>query len=407
MRVGRRQLLSGASAILVLAISAGAAIQLERPVPAPVFHRELARSYTDPGNPASLPWPTEGQAALYLTRFGWLGSTASEVSVPIASVTKIMTALVILRTHPLTVGMSGPTIGVSATAYSVYQSEVAAGDSVVRVETGETLSEFQLLEGLLLPSGDNLAVILADWQSGSEPAFVQLMNQLASALHLTQTHFTDSSGLDTGSVSSARDLVLLATVAMKNPVFAAVVAMPSVTLPVAGTVHNYNPILGQYGVIGIKTGWTSAAMGCLVFAANLTVAGQSVQLIGAVLGQPGGPQSGLVAAGRVATTLLAAGAGELQQLRLPAGDTLVGRVTSGWAGRINLQVTRSISLVGAAGADLGLRLQLRRRRAPWIRGAEVGSLTVTTPGGFRLQEPVVMARKLAAPSWWWRLTRPF
>jgi D-alanyl-D-alanine carboxypeptidase (penicillin-binding protein 5/6) len=316
-----------------------------------------------------------------------------------------MTALVILRAHPLKVGMPGPTITVSAADVSEYQSELAAGDSVVRVATGETLSELQVLEGLLLPSGDNLSVLLADWQSGSEAAFVQQMDRLAASLHLSQTHFSDSSGLDQGSVSSARDLVTLATVAMKIPVFASIVALPTVTLPVAGVVHNYNPLLGQDGVIGIKTGWTAAAMGCLVFAAEVSVAGTPRQLIGAVLGQPGGPESGLVAAGRVAAALLSSGQGELHEFRLPVLGSRVGRVASSWAEPVAVRASQAISLIGAAGARLALRLRFDRLRSPLHAGEQAGSLTVTTPGGFSYREPVEMTRKLAAPSWWWRLTR--
>jgi D-alanyl-D-alanine carboxypeptidase (penicillin-binding protein 5/6) len=350
-------------------------------------------------------WPDQGEAALYLSGFGWLGSTAHEESVPIASVTKIMTALVILRAHPLQMGESGPVITVTAADLALYRSELAQGDSVVRVDSGETLTELQALEGLLLPSGDNLAVLLADWQAGSESAFVEEMDQLAGSLHLEQTHFTDSSGLDPGSVSSARDLVILATVAMQNPVFASIVAMPTVSLPIAGTVRNYNPILGQEGVIGIKTGWTEAALGCLVFAAKETIGGHQVQLVGAVLGQPGGPVTGLAAAGRAASLLLTASDAELHQTTLPGSGSVVGAVTSEWAEPLAVRVTHSVSLIGVAGARVHLHLQWQRLRAPLRRGEEVASLTVTTPGGFHFHENEVVNRKLAAPDWWWRLTR--
>lgn len=395
----------GGTAVLVLALGAGGAVQLHRSIPAPTAHSLLAASFSVPGTAASLPWPDEGQAALYLSGFGWLGSTESEGSVPIASVTKMMTALVVLRDHPLSPGMAGPTITISAADFALYQSGLAAGDSVVRVEAGEAISELQLLEGLLLPSGDNLAEVLADWESGSEPAFVEQMNRLAASLHLEHTHFADSSGLNSGSVSCARDLVGLATVAMKNPVFAAIVAMPAVSLPVAGTVRNYNPILGQDGIVGIKTGWTAQALGCLVFAADEKVGGRPVQLIGAVLGQPGGPESALVAAGRTAAALLTAANDELRQVQVPSAGTVVGRITSGWMRRVTVRVNHTIRLIGEPGARLELHLHFRRLMAPLRSGAEVGTLTITTPGRFELHKPVVVTRKLVSPSWWWRLTR--
>ncbi|MGC1909842.1 MAG: D-alanyl-D-alanine carboxypeptidase [Candidatus Dormiibacterota bacterium] len=400
-----RRVVLGVASLLVLALAIGAAVQLGRPVPRLAAQSHLARSYVVSGPPVTLPWPEQGEAALYLSGFGWIGSSSREESMPIASVTKIMTALVILRAHPLHLGGSGPAITVTAADFALYQTELAQGDSVVRVESGETITEFQALEGLLLPSGDNLAVLLADWQAGSESAFVEKMDQLAVSLHLEQTHFADSSGLDPGSVSSARDLVTLATVAMHNPVFASIVAMPTVSLPVAGTVRNFNPILGQDGVIGIKTGWTEGALGCLVFAAKQSIGGHQVQLIGAVLGQPGGPVSGLAAAGREASLLLTASEAELHQTTLPGGASLVGRVTSKWAVPVAARVTNSVSLTGVAGARVHLDLQWHLLRAPLWRGERVGSLTVTTPGGYRFQEAVVMTRRVAAPDWWWRLTR--
>jgi len=392
--------------IFLLALGAGAAGQLVRPVPVPKVRGSVASSYSVPGRANSLAWPATGQAALYLSGFGWLGSTSGESAVPIASVTKIMTALVILQAHPLALGVPGPSVTVSAAAVAVYQSERSQGDSVVPVVAGETLSELELLEGLLLPSGDNLAVLLADWQSGSEGSFVQLMNQRATSLRLRNTRFTDSSGLNPGSVSSARDLVTLATVAMGNPVFAAIVAMPTVVLPIVGAVRNYNPILGAGGVIGIKTGWTEAALGCLVFAARETVAGRPVQLVGAVLGQPGGPESGLQAAGRAAMALLTSGETELQPVQLPGAGAIVGRVTSAWGGRASIEATQTIGLIGVSGTRLAVHLLLRRLPAPLRRGQTVGSMTVITPSGVEFHQPLILTTKLADPGWEWRLARP-
>ena len=395
----------GAAVLLLLGAGAAAGAQLKRPVPRPALQREIARSLVVPGSPPALPLPATGQAALYLPGFGWLGSSPRETAVPIASVTKIVTALVVLRAHPLIPGSVGPAVTVSASDVALYQSEVSAGDSVVPVQAGESLTELQLLEGLLLPSGDNLAVLLADWVSGTEPAFVERMNQLVSGLHLSETHFTDSSGLDPTSVSSARDLATLAALAMKSPVFASVVAMPEVTLPVAGTLHNYNPILGQDGVVGVKTGWTAAALGCLVFAADTLVDGQKVQLVGAVLGQPGGPESGLVAAARVASALLAVGEPKLRLLHLAVPGALVARLTAPWSKSIAVRPRQDISVVALAGARLGWSIHSEVPSPPLRRMTNVGTLTLTTPAGVIRRVGLVAARGLTGPSLWWRLTR--
>jgi D-alanyl-D-alanine carboxypeptidase (penicillin-binding protein 5/6) len=394
------------AAALVVAVLVGAGVaQLVRPVPALTARASLSRSYTVGGTVEQLPWPAQGEAALYLPQFGWLGSTVGQGPVPIASLTKIMTALVILRSHPLAVGTSGPVVTVTAGDFALYQSELAQGDSVLRVETGEGLTELQLLEGLLLPSADNIAELLADWQAGSEPAFVREMNQLAKSLRLNQTQFADSSGLDPASVSSARDLVTLATVAMRNPVFASIVAMPTAVLPLAGTVHNYNPLLGKDGVVGVKTGWTSAALGCLVFASQQTVDGHPVELIGAVTGQPGGPASGLAAAAAAATVLIASASGELHWVTLPAPGTTVGHLDSQWTGPRGIRVAEPVQLPAPSGALLKLSLRFRLLRAPIPRDGQVGTMSLTTPGGSTAQQSLISARALAEPSWWWRLLR--
>ncbi|MGA8206687.1 MAG: D-alanyl-D-alanine carboxypeptidase [Candidatus Dormiibacterota bacterium] len=407
MTVRPRHLALAVTTLAVVVVAAGT-VQVTRPVPAPTVRASLPLSYTVlAGGSEPLPWPTEGQAALYLPHFGWLGSAGSNGSVPIASLTKIMTALVILRSHPLTLGSPGPTVTVSATDFALYQSELAQGDSVLRVETGEGLTELQLLEALLLPSADNIAELLADWQAGSEPAFVAEMNQLAASLRLTQTHFADSSGLDPASVSSARDLVTLAGVAMSNPVFASIVVMPEATLPLAGTVHNYNPLLGKDGVVGIKTGWTSAALGCLVFASRQTVAGHQVELIGAVTGQPGGPSSGLAAAAAAAAALIQAAAAGLQWVILPPSGVRVGRLDPAWSAPIGIRAAATVQLPAPSGARLKVSIRFRQVRAPLRRGAVVGTITVTRPDGSTAREQLISDRRLADPSWWWRLYRPW
>ncbi|MFZ0996311.1 MAG: D-alanyl-D-alanine carboxypeptidase [Candidatus Dormiibacterota bacterium] len=396
-----------AAALVVAMVLALGIAQLARPLAAPTARASLSRSYTVGGTAEELPWPAQGQAALYLPQFGWLGSTPDQDAVPIASLAKIMTALVILRSHPLTVGTSGPVVTVTAADFALYQSELAQSDSVMRVETGESLTELELLEGLLLPSADNIAELLADWQSGSEPAFVGEMNQLAISLRLSQTHFADSSGLDPATVSSARDLVTLASVAMRNPVFASIVAMPTAVLPLAGTVRNYNPLLGKDGVIGIKTGWTSAALGCLVFATRQTVAGHLVRLIGAVTGQPGGPASGLMAAAAAATALISVASGELHWVSLPAPGATVGHLVSEWTGSRGIRVAEPVQLPAPSAARLKVSLRFRRLRAPIARGAGVGTMTLTTPGGSSAREQLISARGLVEPSWGWRLLRPW
>jgi serine-type D-Ala-D-Ala carboxypeptidase (penicillin-binding protein 5/6) len=211
--------------------------------------------------------------------------------VPIASVAKLMTAYVILLDHPLPAGGSGPEITVQSSEAVAYPSQVRDGDSLVPVVAGETLTEREALEALLLPSADNMAWILARWDAGSQAAFVARMNDTARRLGMTGTSYTDPSGLDPSTTSTAADQVRLGTAAMQVPALAAIAAMSTAVVPVAGVVRNYNTLLGQDGIVGLKTGSTQAAGGCVLIAAWRKAGAHDTLIVAAAFGQPGSAQT--------------------------------------------------------------------------------------------------------------------
>ena len=155
------------------------------------------------------------------------------------------------------------------------------------IAAGEQLTERQALQALLLPSANNIAAVLARWDAGSVDRFVARMNATARSLGMTHTSYTDPSGYDDATVSTAADQVRVVDRAMRLPVFASIVATPSATLPVAGTVHNTNTLLGHNGFVGVKTGSTAAAGGCFAFRASRWIDGKRTTITGVVLGQPG------------------------------------------------------------------------------------------------------------------------
>jgi D-alanyl-D-alanine carboxypeptidase (penicillin-binding protein 5/6) len=207
--------------------------------------------------------------------------------VPIASVAKLMTAYVILQDHPLSADGSGPDITVEPSEAAAYPSQVADGDSLVVVTAGETITERQALEALLLPSADNMAWILARWDAGSQAGFAARMNAAARRLAMTGTSYTDPSGLDPSTTSTAADQVRLGLAAMRVPALAAIAAEPTAVVPVAGVVRNTNTLLGRDGIVGLKTGSTQAAGGCLLVAAWPEVSGHRTLIVAATFGQPG------------------------------------------------------------------------------------------------------------------------
>jgi serine-type D-Ala-D-Ala carboxypeptidase (penicillin-binding protein 5/6) len=231
-------------------------------------------------------WPADGQAAI---RIGpsQVHAGPNQHAAPIASVAKVMTAYLVLRDHPLQLGQDGPTITLTDADVADTERRRQQQESVVSVAAGEQLTELQALQALLLPSANNIAAVLARWDVGSEDRFVVQMNETARSLGMTHTRYTDPSGYDDATVSTAVDQVRIVDRAMGLPVFASIVATPSATLPIAGTVHNTNTLLGHNGFVGVKTGSTAAAGGCFAFRAIRWIDGKRTTITGVVLGQPG------------------------------------------------------------------------------------------------------------------------
>jgi D-alanyl-D-alanine carboxypeptidase (penicillin-binding protein 5/6) len=283
------------------------------PIAAALGHQLLASSSSTPASPIQVPrtehrgalaealpstvWPADGQAAVRIGQ-SQVQAGPNQHAAPIASVAKVMTAYVVLRDDPLRPGEEGPTITLTAADVADTDGRRRRGESVVSVAAGEQLTERQALQALLLPSANNIAAVLARWDAGSTDRFVARMNATARSLGMTHTRYTDPSGYDDATVSTAADQVRLVDRAMRLPVFASIVATPRATLPVAGTVHNTNALLGRNGFVGVKTGSTAAAGGCFAFRAIRWIDGKRTTVTGVVLGQPGHNQiaAGLAAA---------------------------------------------------------------------------------------------------------------
>jgi D-alanyl-D-alanine carboxypeptidase (penicillin-binding protein 5/6) len=295
--VRRGRLLLGAALALLLAHTAFAAARyLLSHKPRTLNHEP--RTYLSPDS-----WPRQGQAALVL---GNDQPTASPHEQPaaIASLSKVMTAFLTLERYPLSGAQDGFTTTVTAAEAQAGVQDAAQGQSVVAVQAGEQLTERQLLEALLIPSGNNIAQMLAAQVAGSQTAFIAEMNAKARALGMNQTTYTDPSGFDPSTVSTAADQLRVFREAMRFPVFRQIVSMVSVTLPVAGTLTNYDPLIGE-GYAG-KTGSDSAAKGCLAFFTHVTVGRRRMTAAGVVLGQGEGSDTSdlLAAAGETAEQLV-------------------------------------------------------------------------------------------------------
>lgn len=311
-----------------------------------------------PGSRPALAWPTQGQAAVVVAGLGSLGQSGPQAPQPIASVAKLMTAYVILHDFPLAPGSHGFTLGVTTADVDDTRQRAAQAQSVVAVAAGETLTEYQLLEGLLVPSANNFAVMLADYDGGMR-AFLAKMNSTAASLGMHNTRYTDPSGLDPTTVSTAVDQTVMGEAVMQEPVVAQIVSARSVTLPVAGTLDNFDNLIGTDGFVGIKPGTDSVAGGSFVFADQRKVAGHPVTIYGAVLGQDVGQvltPNLLGAVFGASRRLVASAAAALSVATvLPAG-TPVLTVTNAEQKVVVVTTTRPIVRLGWGGTVIPLRV---------------------------------------------------
>jgi D-alanyl-D-alanine carboxypeptidase (penicillin-binding protein 5/6) len=381
----RRRAFLLALLLLVLAIGAFVGVRLSGSEPAPAVTPSLTRAVHVPAQTVTLPWPTTGQGAIAVPSIGVDVASGPEKAAPVASLTKLMTAYVVLHDHPLALNQAGPTITVTQAEVDDYDSATVNDDSNAEVTLNEQISEAQVLGGMLVHSADNFADLLATWDAGSIPAFVAKMNAAAARLGMDHSHFADASGVDPGSESTASDLLKVAALDMADPTFASMVKLSSITLPVAGTISTYTPLLGVQGVIGVKSGFTSEAGGGDVIAVDRTVHGKSVLLLAAVTGQTGPVV--LAQAGLHALALVDALGPLIGSTQVLPPNLVVAHV--GEAGsRLGATTSSSVSMLTWPGVSATrVFLPARHIADQARRGTQVGTVVVTV-GAQRVDVPV-------------------
>ncbi|MFF5258492.1 hypothetical protein ACFY4C_06070 [Actinomadura viridis] len=385
--------------VVVLVLLAGAAGgQLLRPLPEPSLRLTLASSsHTFPGAAPVLPLPMQGQSALYVEGLGNMGASGGGVPTPTASVAKVMTAYVFLRDHPLAPGQQGPVYTVSQQAAAQIPQRTARGESLLGVTAGMRLTERKALEALMVISANDVAHELARWDSGDPRLFVKKMNDAARSLGMTSTTYTDPSGYHSGTVSTAADQVKLLRAAMKIPAFAEIVAERAYVPGNGGAARaGGNVLLGQYGVVGGKTGYTDAAGGNYVFTARRRVGGVTTTFYGAVMGQQSSSAMGALTVGR---DLLAAAGKSLTAVTLAQAGARVGQVSDGLGGSTPLRASSAVTVVGWPGLTVRIGADGDVPRTA-SEGTRIGTLKAGSSS-----VPLVLDRTLREPSLLTRLIR--
>lgn len=387
------QLLAGAI-ILTLVISGGLYFR-----PLPPLNSHIVFVGSKVSSAPGLAWPLAGQSAIGAGGFGLLATSGQQTAVPMASVTKIITALVVLQKHPLGLNEPGPNLVLGPTDVSYYQDYLNQGGSVVKVVEGEQISEREALEAMLIPSANNMAESLAVWAYGSMDKFISVANARAIQLGAKNTTLADASGFLPSSVSTANDLVKIGLVAVKNPLLAQIVSEKQATVAVHGLVLSTNWLLGTDGIDGIKTGHTTEAGGCYLFSSTHIVAGQNIKLVGAVLGA-----DSLAAAVKAAPPLLNSAAANFENVNIAKkGQTLV-RYTSPWGAQSSAVAANDANILVWRGTKLSRSINLTPLHSPATKDQVVGSLNFS--GGSQTKNiNLMLSQKIESPTWHWRIFR--
>lgn len=392
-----------------LSVLAGAGFAVEplrHPLPAPIVDRHIGTSYRIPGTAPALTWPTTGQATVDIAGVGRIGTSGETTSAPIASVAKVMTAYVILTDRPLGIGEEGPQLTVTEEQARAYPQEAARGESLVPVTAGAVFTERQALQALLLPSANNVARILAAWDAGSVTSFVSRMNATATALGMGDTHYTDPAGYDPGTVSTSNDQVILTRKAMALPAFAEIVGLKKAALPRVGTIKNYNTLIGNDGVVGVKTGSTDEAGGCLSFAATVVVANRELMIVGVILGQPGSDTPQQLSAVFTATVALIRSVGKALVFHtVVRAAQAVATVRGPFDTSTSLAAAQEIGVIGWAGMEVQLSTRIPAVPTRLAAGAELGTVTATAGESAPTSTALRTTDPLVPPNTWTRIKR--
>jgi len=394
----RRRIAVGGGAIVALATAFYLPLTLLAPVQQTAA---VVESYEPPAvaQPAVI-FPEYGASGVGAVGYpGVLASGGATEALPIASISKVITALVVLDAHPLALGDAGPDITFGDADQAFYDAQLADGGVVEAVYPGMVMTQRDVMNVMLLESANNYAESLAAWAYGSEGAFVAAATTWLADHGLTSTAIDEPTGVSPSNRSSVADLIQLGKLALADPVVAEIVSTASMEVPEIGLIENRNELLGIDGIDGIKTGTLDEAGSCLLFAQDHVVGSHTITIVGVVLG---GPDHDTIDAA-IQSLLAEVNAGFREVQLTTAGEEFATYETP-WGDAASAVATQdsSVALWSATPVTLEARIDpLHLADA----GAAVGEL-VFTAGMHTVTVPLALSATIDDPGPWWRLTNP-
>jgi len=353
-----------------------------------------------PGAAAAPAWPGYGASAIGAVGFpGVLAASGSTDALPMASITKLVTALTVLQAQPLGVDDGGPSVTMTAADVALYDTYRKVNGKVAPVKAGEVYTERELLDLTLIESANNYSSTLARWAFGSEEAFVVAAREWVAAHALPSLTIVDSTGLSDGNRATASDLIELGRLALADPVVAQIVGTDAITLHDVGLVENSNELLGTHGVTGIKTGTLDTFGANLLFSAVYPVGGSSITVIGVVLG--GTDHETLDVA---ITSLLSTVQAGFHEVDVSDVGEPFATYTTAWGQTADASAGAEATLLTWADTPITVEVSADPVRIEEA-GESVGQV-VFTSGPQSVTVPLVLSTAITDPGPGWRLTHP-
>lgn len=344
----------------------------------------------------SVKWPN-GQAAFSADGFDFLAANQPDATVSTASIAKIITALCILEKKPLAKGESGPLLTMTGDDVQRYQTEVARDGTTFAVKAGDTLSEYEALEAILLPSANNIADSTAIWAFGSLDAYKAYAQAYVATNGMLHTTIgPDASGFDASTKSTPSDLVKLAKLARKNPVVMDIVAKPTAVIGDGVQIDNHNVLVGKGGVTGLKTGRNDENSGALLFTATVGSKPNVVEVAGLVANA--GSLSGAFTA---TTDLIASITDDFPMTMIASKNSVVGTVRTAWGSTGNVVALDNLALQHWSGSTVYAYHDVQN--VSGVKKETVGTLTAKSDGN-KASVELGIVTPAKNPSILWRIT---
>ncbi len=378
--------------LLIVSMIGYTAAALAKPLPR--LDPTLIQLDSVPSADVAISWPA-GQGVIGTVEDGVLAASSEQETVkPIASMTKLITALAILEAQPLEVGQQGVTYTLTSEDVVIYQSYIAKLGSVMPIRAGQQLTQYHALQALLLPSANNIADMLAIREFGSLESYIVYANQMLGRFGLSNTVVADASGFSPRTVSTPSEMFEIGTRALSHPVLAEIVAQKEAVIPVSGLIRNTNQLLSDPSVVGLKTGTTDEAGSCLLFAFTHQLdSGETTTVVGAVMGVPNWPQLY-----REVRTLITTARSGFGTIVVVPDDTIVGSIEAPWGDTAEIVVSDELSMVGWRGKEYSPELEVSAIEGPASASTEVGVVRVEDKS-----RTIVLTDAIDPPDFWWRL----